>query len=957
MGIQSTTAASTFRAPTSLGTGPTAVPSRPATPAPVQRAPLSYASRDSFAATPTSRGPNLTGTAPAAPLSEAPTSSSLVMRAISTGGVQKTPQAGGVSIPFRIKLTGLSAQQRKELTPGELLVQFAMQYNRVDRTRAEAMVAAKEVGWTNGTPEITDAIRNGAFYEINVTDASLKPLSPKDEKAVDGLLNGLPPGDKKRLKSEANKEFESRTNGIYRGTPQDKAYLKNIEGDLLAKELFKNVPPHVRDILFKEGAPAPKDYASALRAAEALSKLSPLELADYLSKTTGTTSDWAALDKSIDSYRADRAERLQGLEALDGYSKRLEGTAALYEELKAYDYRTNNPPALAAEDSNELTQHLNKLDGMRANLASELQRHGISSIEEFRGLLSGYRTSFEKETVSVAKELMARTDHSLYELQNKYQDPAVAQDLYQRLAKAREYEAKAVEAETTAATLKQGAVDSPRLQPPQILRQAEEARNEARSFRAQAREEANRIARDHPLLRDEKLDLRTLVQARPEGIQALIQKHLATRRQDIQKTRSNIEQDPSLIYGFDVLMKSSKQLQGIQPGSVQDLVINDRGAEIQRNEKLIDLGLSAMGLAVGLIPGGAAVLPIILAGGIGAAQVVRKAQDYMVQDAAHGAGLLKDDPSMAEVVMAVVETGFDLAAAGPLLDAVKAFRMSKAKDLGKLEKELKTLPDVSDALAGRIVDVERRGLSQAATQGTKSVDTAVTDLRKVMRAYANEEVDGAALRAAYLRSVEDAGGDARVRATLGKLKDSVLREAFGSPEALLAAAASKDPKQVEALLSLLERQVGRDSADVVMSNAVRDVAGKAKVGVGRVVTDPKEIQRLFREKFGGNEAVFYRGIRVQEGAQLQGTYKGAQGGQMLSDSKSAALTYANQAPGLKAGRDQATKRIVIEVRIRPEDILQDPYGTMEHVILKPGVDLTKLPGYRQLTPEEIANLK
>ncbi|MHA7630423.1 hypothetical protein [Corallococcus sp. M7] len=956
MGIHSATATSTFRGPTSLGTGPAAVPSRPPTPAPARRAPLSYTSRDGFASAPTSRGPNLTGTTPTAPLAEAPASSSPVLRAINTGGVQKTPQGGGVSIPFRIRLDGLSAKERKELTPKELLVRFAMQFNNVDRTRAEAMVEAKEVGWTIGTPEITEAIRNGAFYEIAVTDNSRRPLSPKDEKAVDGLINDLPPGDKKRLKEAARTEFESRTNGIYRGTSQDRAYLKNIEGDLLAKELFKNVPPHVRDILFKEGAPAPKDYTSALRAAEALSKLSPLELADYLSKTTGTTSDWAALDKSIDSYRADRAERLQGLEALDGYSKRLEGTAALYTELKAYDYRKANPPALASEDSNELTGHLDKLDGMKANLESELRRHGISGIDEFRGLLNGYRTSFEKETVSVAKDLMARTDHSLYELQNKYQDPAVAQDLYQRLAKAREYEAKAVEAENTAANLS-GGVDSPRLQPRQILQQIDEAKKDARSFRAQAREEASRIARDHPLLRDEKLDLRTLVQARPEGIQALIQKHLATRRQDIQKTRANIEQDPSLVYRFDVLMNSSKQLQGIQPGSVQDMVINDQAGEIRRKEMLIDVGLSAMGLAVGLIPGGAAVLPIILAGGIGATQVVRKAQDYMTQDAAYGAGLLKDDPSMAEVVMAVVETGFDLAAAGPLLDAVKAFRMSKAKDLGKLERELTALPDVSEALARRVVDAERRGLSQAATQGTKGVDTAVTDLRKVMRAYANEEVDGAALRAAYLRSVEAAGGDPRVGATLGKLKDSVLREAFGDPAALLSAAASKDPKQVEALLSLLKRQVGRDSADVVMSNAVRDVAGMAKAGVGRVVTDPKELQRLFRAKFGGDEAVFYRGIRVQEGTQLQGTYKGAQGGQMLSDSKSAALTYANQAPGLKAGRDQATKRIIVEVRIRPEDILQDPYGTMEHVILKPNVDLTKLPGYRQLTPEEIANLK
>ncbi|MFP2925383.1 hypothetical protein ACLESO_09220 [Pyxidicoccus sp. 3LG] len=757
MGVRSTTtAATTTRTPTPLRTGNTPVPTRPLAPALPQRAPLANPSRDSFVSAPTSCGPNLTGAERTAPLTEA-LPSSMAMRAVSTGSVQQTTQGGGVSMPYRIRLDHLTQAERQQLTPRELLIQFAMQFHKVDRAGAEALVDAKppQVSWTKGAPQMTDALRNGAFVEITVTDFSLEPLSTKDDKAVDGLLNGLPPGDQKRLK-----------------------------GDAL------------------------KDYASVLRAAQTLSKLSPFELADYLSKTTGTTSDWGALEKSVNTYLADRAERLKGLETLQGYSKRLEGTAALY----------------------------------------------------------------------------------------------------QRLAKAREYEAKAVEAERAASTLLMGA-DSPSMQPPQLRKQSDEARREAASFRALARQEAAQLSREHPILKDEKLDLRTLVQAKPERIQSLIQEHLASRRQDIRATRANIEKDPSLVYGFDVLLKTSKQVQDIQPGSVQDLVINDRDAELRFNQTLIDVGLSAMGLAAGLLSGGSALLPIIVAGGIDGAQVVRKAQDYMVKDAAFGAGLLKDDPTMADVVLAVVETGFDLAAAGPIFDAVKAFRMSRVKDLAKLEKDLEAVPDIGGDLVKRVVDAERRGLSQGVTdavsQATKDVDTAVKDLRQVMRRYASEEVDGAALRAAYLRAVDDVGGDPRVRARLESLKDPVLREVFSAPEALLAAASSKDPKMVDELLKLLDRQVGRDSADVVMSDAVRNVARKPKAALLREVSDPKEIERLFREKYGDGEAVFYRSIRVSEGGKLQGAYKGAQDGQLLSNSKSAALTYANQAPGPGYGRKVA----------------------------------------------------
>ena len=57
MGIQSTTAASTYRAPTTLRPGPAPAPTRPATPAPAPRSSLAAtANQDRFVSASTTLG-------------------------------------------------------------------------------------------------------------------------------------------------------------------------------------------------------------------------------------------------------------------------------------------------------------------------------------------------------------------------------------------------------------------------------------------------------------------------------------------------------------------------------------------------------------------------------------------------------------------------------------------------------------------------------------------------------------------------------------------------------------------------------------------------------------------------------------------------------------------------------------------------------------------------------------
>ncbi|MBN8232145.1 hypothetical protein JYK02_31980 [Corallococcus macrosporus] len=955
MGIRSTTAAvSTYRAPTPLRPEPASA--RAATPTPAPRASLASANQDRFVSAPVTRGPNLTGLDRDTPLTTSPLTPSTALHAVSGGRVQKTGETEGASIPFRIQLNGL---KKESLTSKTLLILFAQQYHKVDAARAKAMVEAQppEVRWVK-EPDLKAVPKGATRIEINVIDTSLKPLDAKDDKSVDGALAKLPPADQKRIKDAARREFKERANGEYdptKASSQEKAYLKNLEGAELLKDLYDKLPPHVREALFQKGAPPPKDYTAAIRAAESLAKLSPSELEDYLSKTTGTSSDWAVVDASVESYRADRAQRLKGAEALDSASKRIEGTAALYVALK--EYKAALFTAASTENSSAQKRRMDDVDVMERNLTQELQRHGIPSIPAFEGMLRDYQTAFEKETVAVANDLMARTDHVLHGLQDKYQDAGVVQDLYQRLSKAREYEARAVALESTASLQGLGADGPATMRLLQQGKPPEKLRAEANSLREAARAEAARLVQDHPILRDDKLQLRDLVQARPEALQSLIQEHLASRRDDVRDTRINLQKDPGLVYGFDALLKASKQVQGIQPGSVQDLVINDADANARFKKLMVDVGLGALGLAAALLPGGA-VVTAILTGAVSGVQISRSVEDYQVKDAAFGAGMLKDDPSMADVVLTVAGAGLDAAALSSVLQAVKAFRMAPVKDAGKLAKELGDVTGMSETLIRRVVAAETGALPQVTSKAAKDLDTALFDLYKVTKSPDFAKASAAARRSTYLQAVTDVGADPRVREAMEKLTDPMIRELFMKPEELLRAAGARDPKRIDGLVKFLELHVGKNSSDLSVSNELKKLASitaDGATGTGPV-TNPKEIQRLFQEKYGAKEAVYYRGIRIPENGKFQGTYTGAGNGQMLSRSADSALTYAKQAPGLDKGNALATKWVIVEVRVRPEDIAEDMYGTMEHIIVKRDVDLTKLPGYRQLSAKELQAL-
>ncbi len=110
----------------------------------------------------------------------------------------------------------------------------------------------------------------------------------------------------------------------------------------------------------------------------------------------------------------------------------------------------------------------------------------------------------------------------------------------------------------------------------------------------------------------------------------------------------------------------------------------------------------------------------------------------------------------------------------------------------------------------------------------------------------------------------------------------------------------------------------------------------------------------------------YRGIRVAEGAEVQGMYRAANGGQMVSTEASHAIHYGLRPAGaVPGGIQNADEVVLMRFGVRDSDILYDPYGNAEgarHVVLRPDVDVTSQPGYREvrvpaaeLENEEIQN--
>ncbi len=202
---------------------------------------------------------------------------------------------------------------------------------------------------------------------------------------------------------------------------------------------------------------------------------------------------------------------------------------------------------------------------------------------------------------------------------------------------------------------------------------------------------------------------------------------------DVDDAISTIEGKPELIYKMDKLMPQFYARQGIRPGSVHDMILQDkmRSDAILKLVKGIALALVSIALAV--VTFGTATPAIIAAGaavagvGIGVYSALDEYEEYTDQKSLADVGLASD-PSIVWLVVACVGAGLDAAAAVSAVRALApaAKALDAGGDLAGFTKAVRALEEANQiearvARAAEKAAAARKGLSEASDELLKTM--------------------------------------------------------------------------------------------------------------------------------------------------------------------------------------------------------------------------------------------
>jgi hypothetical protein len=614
-------------------------------------------------------------------------------------------QSPGVQLLYSISID-------KMLNSEKLLLEAIKQYRHVATdVEAEELRTKENWQWTK-IPIVKKADVDKGYILVTITDQTITPITETEKKERDKYFKGLSQGEQANINAEADRQFWEKTKyrvGKKLGASADDKkmteYRKLLRYELIRKgQVIEALPLNIQEFLFDEEAPVtldPKDFETALRIASKVMALTPAELAEYKSRVTARTNDWSVYDAAIDRFLAERKERETTAKEKMNIETRLSGEGILalhdrYQNYKSMSSRNsimgglNNPRAVGVALG--MLPTLNKI---RAELEVDLIKAGFpGGIPDFKKFIHDYENLFERETLAIARIMLDRYEHLLWTEEQRYQNPKMADDLYQTVGqtKARaEYE----EADK---------IRSEHAQIPWTLEEsAEQSYWSGQRKEALARGEHNILSASaaHPLIGNSDFDRERLARASSKGdVQSLMLTYIAERKKNIADTRKNLTDKPTMIYGLVTLLEASFQVQNIQNGTIYYRIIQDHKEDVHWSEAIPQIILAVIAVAAGLLSGVGGAIAVLATGsllGIGAYQAIDEFRRYEMKSAAYGSQLTSEDPTMAWVIVAVIGAGFDAAAFASVLPklrpALEAFNAgAEAGDIAMLERKLANIP-------------------------------------------------------------------------------------------------------------------------------------------------------------------------------------------------------------------------------------------------------------------------
>ena len=467
-----------------------------------------------------------------------------------------------------------------------------------------------------------------------------------------------------------------------------------------------------------------QDYETALRIGQKLASagVTPDEMFDYVQSLGG---DRRYSDASIDAFLAERTRkeerRTQNIVERQKTETRLFGREDLYRrylsllkderrlglsphgevESELYDAYLGEKKYIYAKQPNAVDTLSLARDQLQADLMAAGFPSGIADFEKF---VKNYEAAFERETLTLAFDILRRYEHYLHQEHENFAPGKIgptseAGKVLQSIEKIRQpaqalYDTARRET-TTASNLKtlrpyartdEEARDDDR--------QEAEARRQAAEHEKQAEESVAGAVPEHALVGWQDFPREKLLhRATAEDVRYEIAWFIDTHDAAIGRARQLLADKPERIYQLDNLLAVSYAAQDITTSSIYDLIVRNRIERIESEKSIREMLVALITIALSIVSLGGGTLGLIAAGatfGIGLAQAADAIEDYDTKTTLYLAQLLSDKPSAAWAILAVMGTALDagaiMHALAVVVPAAEAF--NEAGDLIKLKNAL-----------------------------------------------------------------------------------------------------------------------------------------------------------------------------------------------------------------------------------------------------------------------------
>ena len=520
---------------------------------------------------------------------------------------------------------------------------------------------------------------------------------------------------------------------------------------LFQHEYIANLPPKVKELIrlsTKGKNLTPADYDKLFAIAKKIEKMPPGQVSDYASKVTGTTTDLDVFEASLDKYIAEIAARDKQAEERGKVHDKLIGLEQVYEKYRLYKTLLKSgtmsavPTPMGGVGAGIVV--MREAEKVRQELEVQLQAHGFAGLDDFKAFIKKFEEGFEQESANIARDLLDKYAGKLYRESERYRNPAEVAALHQKLGGVRtqfaEFETNAkIWNDYVKASEQSRLPGQAHLRPKIGPSEAEAARKKAEEAKTAAQSQVKGMSSDHPIFEEEglpldkRIDKAALARASESELGGLLQGHINNRMKDIGEARAEIDGKPELIYTMDKLMPQFYARQGIKPGFIHDMILQDKMREDAIVKLAKGVAFAVVAVALAVVTFGTATPAILAAGagvlgaGLSVYQVYESYQEYAQEKNLADVGFAKD-PSVFWLVVAVAGAALDMAAAVKAVSALG--KAAKVLDAGgdlkaftdivrQLEKEKEITAEI--ARAAEKAAAARKGFAEASGELTKAM--------------------------------------------------------------------------------------------------------------------------------------------------------------------------------------------------------------------------------------------